>query len=73
MHFSPIIKPDPPPTRPDPFSAGVWLLARCADLQGLRYDVRNFGWCLLALFGLGVAFRVAAILCMLLLNRDRQR
>ena len=37
--------------------AGVWLLARCADLMGLEYDVRRFGLCLLALFGLGMMFR----------------
>lgn len=40
-----------------PGPAGVWLLARCADLQGLEYDVRRFGLCLLALFGLGLLFR----------------
>ena len=53
--------------------AGVWLLARCADLAGLQYDVRNFGWCLLALFGLGLLFRAAALLAMLFLHRDKQR
>ena len=42
------------PARPP---AGVWLLARCADLMGLEYDVRRFGLCLLALFGLGMMFR----------------
>ena len=40
-----------------PHEQGVWLLARCADLQGLEYDVRRFGLCLLALFGLGLMFR----------------
>ena len=54
-------------------SAGVWLLARCADLEGLGYDVRRFGFCLLALFGLGMIYRVAALAAMLLLYRDRQR
>ena len=53
--------------------AGVWLLARCADLEGLGYDVRRFGFCLLALFGLGMIYRVAALAAMLLLNRDKQR
>ncbi|KAL4449383.1 hypothetical protein ABPG77_007027 [Micractinium sp. CCAP 211/92] len=52
---------------------GVWLLARCADLQGLEYDVRRFGLCLLALFGLGLLFRVAALLAMFTLHRDKQR
>jgi hypothetical protein len=42
------------PARPP---AGVWLLARCADLMGLDHDVRRFGLCLLALFGLGMMFR----------------
>lgn len=46
-----------PGARPSPGPAGVWLLARCADLQGLEYDVRRFGLCLLALFGLGLLFR----------------
>ncbi|GAB4817511.1 hypothetical protein N2152v2_004557 [Parachlorella kessleri] len=52
---------------------GVWLLARCADLEGLGYDVRRFGFCLLALFGLGMIYRVAALAAMLLLHRDKQR
>lgn len=52
---------------------GVWLLARCADLQGLEYDVRRFGMCLLALCGLGLLFRAAALLAMLTLHRDKQR
>ncbi|KAL4448129.1 hypothetical protein ABPG75_005348 [Micractinium tetrahymenae] len=52
---------------------GVWLLARCADLQGLEYDVRRFGLCLLALFGLGLLFRAAALLAMFSLHRDKQR
>lgn len=52
---------------------GVWLLARCADLQNLQYDVRRFGICLLALWGLGLMFRAAALLAMLSLHRDKQR
>lgn len=52
---------------------GVWLLARCADLQGLEYDVRRFGLCLLALFGLGLLFRATALLAMFSLHRDKQR
>lgn len=39
---------------------GVWLLARCADLKGLGYDVRRFGVCLVALVVLGIVSRVAA-------------
>lgn len=57
---------------PLPGPAGVWLLARCADLQNLHYDVRHYGLCLLALFGLGLMFRVAALVAMLTLNRDKQ-
>ncbi len=51
----------------------MWLLARCADLQGLEYDVRRFGLCLLALFGLGLMFRAMALVAMLTLHRDKQR
>lgn len=49
------------------------LLRRLPLLQGLHYDVRRFGWCLLALFSLGMAARLLAILCMMLLHRDKQR
>lgn len=52
---------------------GVWLLARCAELQSLEYDVRRFGACLAALFGLGLLFRALALLAMLTLHRDKQR
>lgn len=52
---------------------GVWLLARCADLQGLEYDVRRFGLCILALWLLGVLFRGLALLAMFTLHRDKQR
>jgi len=41
---------------------GVWLLARCADLEGLGYDVRRFGECLVALIVLGIVSRVAAFM-----------
>lgn len=68
-HFPPwSTLPWPHPARPWPSStpphlalppAGVWLLARCADLQGLEYDVRRYGLCLLALCGLGLMFRWA--------------
>lgn len=40
---------------------GVWLLARCADLQGLGYDVRRFTTCIVALFVLGACFRGLAV------------
>lgn len=40
---------------------GVWLLARCADLASLRYDVRRFGACLAALGALGLGARAAAL------------
>ncbi len=35
----------------------MWLLARCADLLALGYDVRRFKTCLLALTVLGFAAR----------------
>lgn len=44
---------------------GVWLLARCADLAALGYDVRRFWLCLTALVGQGLAARAAAY-CLLL-------
>ncbi len=44
---------------------GVWLLARCADLAALGYDVRRFGRCLLALGALGAAARTAAAAALL--------
>ena len=53
--------------------SGVWLLARCADLQGLGYDVRNFLHCLAMLLVLGVASRAAALAAMLLAGGERQR
>lgn len=40
---------------------GVWLLARCADLKLLNYDVRNFYIDLVALFLLGVGLRIIAL------------
>ncbi len=47
--------------------SGVWLLARCADLLALGYDVRRFATCLVALTVLGILTRLVA-LCMLLLS-----
>ncbi len=44
---------------------GVWLLARCADLAALGYDVRRFGRCLRALGALGAAARAAAAAALL--------
>lgn len=56
-HLRPLYAPARRLPSPPCTCAGVWLLARCADLQGLEYDVRRFGLCLLALFGLGLLFR----------------
>lgn len=50
--------------------AGVWLLARCADLQGLGYSVASFWWCLAALGCIGVVTRVASIAAMFILHRS---
>ena len=44
---------------------GVWLLVRCADLQGLGFDVTDFWFCLGMLFAIGAGFRIAACACML--------
>lgn len=51
--------------------AGVWLLARCADLQGLGYSIGSFWACLGALVTGGLAARAAAIVAMYTLHRDR--
>lgn len=40
---------------------GVWLLARCADLQALDMDVTHFGRCILMLAVIGIIFRSLAI------------
>ena len=40
---------------------GVWLLARCADLMALGYDVRRFSVCLIALGAIGVCTRGIAL------------
>jgi len=48
--------------------SGVWLLARCADLLALRYDVRRFKSCLVALAVLGVAARCLALYMLLIMT-----
>jgi ABC-type multidrug transport system ATPase subunit len=48
--------------------SGVWLLARCADLLALGYDVRRFTSCLVALTALGVAARGLALGMLLLMK-----
>ena len=40
---------------------GVWLLARCADLKMLGYDVRRFVSCIVCLFAIGIVCRLVAI------------
>eukprot|EP00890_Picochlorum_soloecismus_P005658 jgi/Picsp_1/6093/NSC_03447-R1_white-brown-complex abc transporter family len=40
---------------------GVWLLARCADLKMLGYDVRRFLTCVCCLFAIGIVCRLVAI------------
>ena len=51
--------------------AGVWLLARCADLQGLGYSIGSFWACVGALAAGGLAARAAAVAAMFGLHRDR--
>ncbi len=52
--------------------AGVWLLARCADLQAMHYDVTMF-WTTIRVLGyIGLGFRLLASMSLLLLNRDKQ-
>lgn len=48
---------------------GVWLLARCADLAVLHYDVRRYWGCLGALVFMGLACRALAL--GILMNRVR--
>ncbi|KAK9815993.1 hypothetical protein WJX74_001345 [Apatococcus lobatus] len=52
---------------------GVWLLARCADLQGLDMQVTHFLTCLFSLFSIGLLFRSLACACLYALNRDKRR
>ena len=52
---------------------GVWLLARCADLEGLGYSVNAFWGCLGVLLGLGALWRACAAAAMLTLHRDKCR
>ena len=52
---------------------GVWLLARCADLKGLGYEVTDYHKCLLMLFFIGAMFRCLALSCFYLLNKDKRR
>lgn len=54
-------------------SAGVWLLVRCADLEGLGYSVTAFWACLGVLLGLGAFWRLCAAVAMLTLHRDKCR
>ena len=51
---------------------GVWLLARCADLMALGYDVTRFWSCLWILVLLGGGFRLMACIAMQVVNRDKQ-
>ena len=51
---------------------GVWLLARCADLQQLNYSVAEFHLCLGMLVVIGLIFRVLALIGIYFLNRGRQ-
>ena len=41
---------------------GVWLLARCADLQALDMDVTHFGRCIAMLGVIGIMFRTLAVI-----------
>ncbi len=51
---------------------GVWLLARCADLQAMHYDVTMF-WTTIRVLGyIGLGFRLLASMSLLLLNRNKQ-
>ena len=41
---------------------GVWLLARCADLQTLDMDVTHLGRCIVMLAAIGIMFRSFAVM-----------
>jgi hypothetical protein len=51
--------------------AGVWLLARCADLAAFSYDVTQFWYAIKVLVYIGLGSRLAACLAMLTLHRDK--
>ncbi|KAK9815422.1 hypothetical protein WJX72_003407 [[Myrmecia] bisecta] len=52
---------------------GVWLLARCADLEGLNMDVTRFHLCLVMLVFIGLFFRSLACAGLYLLHRDKRK
>lgn len=53
--------------------SGVWLLARCADLEGLMYDVTEFHLCLGMLLAIGLVFRLAAVIALFTLHQSKQK
>jgi hypothetical protein len=52
---------------------GVWLTARCATLQRLDMSMVNYWRSLAALAGIGLLFRLAALACLFLVHRQRQK
>lgn len=50
---------------------GVWLLARCADLKWMQYDINQFWHCIKVLVYIGFGSRITACLGLLVLNRDK--
>lgn len=50
---------------------GVWLLARCADLSAMSYDITRFGYAVRVLVYIGFGSRLAACAAMLTLHRDK--
>ena len=52
---------------------GVWLTARCATMQRLDMSMANYWRSLAALAGIGLRFRLAALACLFLVHRQRQR
>jgi hypothetical protein len=52
-------------------SAGVWLLARCADLAAFSYSVTRFWTAIKLLLYIGLTSRAAACLGLLTLHGDK--
>lgn len=51
--------------------SGVWLLARCADLKHMHYNINHFWQCFGVLVCIGVVSRATACLGLLVLHREK--
>lgn len=52
---------------------GVWIITRCAVLQGQNYAIDHWMRCLIILVAYGVAARLIAVICLFTSNRSKQK